>query len=54
MADFDPWREDDPAPPPRRFGPGCLIALIVSAVGLVIAAILVLRALDAAASGVRL
>jgi hypothetical protein len=53
VPSIDPW-SDEPAPPRQRFGTGCLIALIVSAIGLVLAAILVLRALDAASSGVSL
>lgn len=53
----DPWA-DDAGPPggapgqaPRRFGAGCLIAMIVSALGIVLAAVLVARAIGAAFSG---
>jgi len=49
----DPWADDE-QPPPQRFGAGCLIALIISAIGVVIAAVLVIRALGAAFSGVSL
>lgn len=49
----DPWSDDD-APPPRGVGAGCLVALIVSAIGIVVAAILVARAIGAALSGVTL
>jgi hypothetical protein len=45
------WNDDGDAPPPRRFGIGCLIALIVSAIGVVVAAVLVVRALGQAFSG---
>jgi hypothetical protein len=58
VPSIDPWSEEtwseEPAPPRQRFGTGCLVALIVSMIGLTLAAILVLRALDAASSGVSL
>jgi hypothetical protein len=50
---FDPWAPDEPPPSPR-FGAGCLIALIVSGLGIAIAAVLVVKALAGALSGVTL
>jgi len=38
----DPWDEDD-RPPPRRLGWGCLLAVIITSVACVVAAIMVLR-----------
>jgi hypothetical protein len=43
-----PW--DDEPPPPRRFGIGCLVAMIVSAIGVVVAAVFLIRAIAAAVS----
>jgi hypothetical protein len=45
------WAGGD-EPPPRRPGFGCLAAAIITSIGLVVLAILVLRLLGTALSGV--
>jgi hypothetical protein len=41
------WEPED-QPPPRRLGLGCLLAMIVSSIGVVVAAVFVVQAIAAA------
>lgn len=40
-----PAPDDDGLPPPRRLSPGCLAALVISSIGLVIVGILICQVL---------
>jgi hypothetical protein len=49
-----PWSPEDEPPTPRRPSWGCLAAVIVSVVGLVIVAVLATRLLGTVLDGVRI
>ena len=49
----DPWQGDDP-PVPRRPGWGCLLAVIVSVIGVAVVAVLATGLLGAVLGGMRI
>jgi len=51
---MDPWSTGDEPPGPRRPSWGCLAAVIVSVVGVVVVAVLVTRILGAVLGGVHI
>ncbi len=51
---MDTWSTDDEPPAPRRPGWGCLAAVIVTVVGLVVVAVLATRLLGTVLDGVHI
>jgi hypothetical protein len=54
MATGDAWEQHGDAPPPRRPGWGCLAAMIVSGIGLIVILAFAANLLAAAFDGVRI